>query len=60
MNEQLVQRGRERFENMKMVELKKKLAEQQKQAVQEKYSVPDRSKIARDYPKRFIYFVVDG
>lgn len=45
---------------MKMVELKKKLAEQQKQAVQEKYSVPDRSKIARDYPKRFIYFVVDG
>ena len=60
INDQLVENGRRRFEEKKMAELKKVLSEQNKAAVKAKYSKPDPSKGVRDYPKRYIYFVVDG
>ena len=60
VNDILVQKGRERFEAKKMAELKLQLQEQNKLAVREKYAVTGVDKTTREYPKRFIYFVVDG
>jgi len=43
-----------------MLELKRELQEQKKLAFNEKYATKDQNLKVRDYPRRFIYFVVDG
>ena len=53
-------KGRERFEAKRMEDFKRELQEQKQAAVREKYTTTSGFKTVRDYPKRFIYFVVDG